>query len=212
LLSDTLYISQRAANAIIAVVANYHISIEALEAINVFLDEFLYSILNTAQSLALDRIKRSISTVLPTNLGKKAVLEAELELKTYVESGASDHTKERTVHITPFPLQKIYEQFRVKCQFYSTLGEKGADERDHRNVPDLYGTEGIHIAPSLAIYLTAILEYVGEHVLIMVAKMSERNNVEVPRLREVHAALTQDAQVYSLFRRMKLREQLQVFS
>uniref|UniRef100_U9U381 Uncharacterized protein n=1 Tax=Rhizophagus irregularis (strain DAOM 181602 / DAOM 197198 / MUCL 43194) TaxID=747089 RepID=U9U381_RHIID len=206
---DTLYISQRAANAIIADVAPYRISSEALSAINNFLDEFLYFLIDSARSLDLIRIKDAISQVLPTSLGKNAIVEAELELKTYVESGNSDHTKEKTIEINPFPLQKVFEQFRVKCQFFSTLGERGADDRDPDSVPDLYASEGIHIAPSLAIYLTAVLEYVGEYILILVAKASEKQGVEVARSQEVYSALSEDSQIFPLFRRTNLKEQME---
>ncbi|CAG8639109.1 1416_t:CDS:2 [Funneliformis caledonium] len=206
---DTLYISQRAANAIIADVAPYRISSEALLAINNLLDEFLYFLVDSARSLDLVKIKLAIGQVLPTSLGKNAVQEAELELKTYVESGNSDHTKEKTIEITPFPLQKVFEQFRLRCQFFSTLGERGADDRDRDTVPDLYSSEGIHIAPSLAIYLTAVLEYVGEYILILVAKASEKQGVEVARAQEVYSALSEDLQIFPLFRRTNLKEQME---
>ncbi|CAG8436805.1 6892_t:CDS:2 [Ambispora gerdemannii] len=207
---DTLYISQRAANSIIASVAPYRISSEALQAINNFLDEFLYFLIDAAHSLDLVRIKTAISTVLPTSVGKSAVLEAELELKTYVESGNSDNTKERTIEITPFPLQKVFEQFRVKCQHYSTLGEREGGDDIENAVPDLYATsDGIHIAPSLAIYLTAVLEYIGENILFLVAKTSEKHKVEVAKAREVYTALSEDPQISPLFFRMDLKLQME---
>ncbi|CAG8526783.1 3951_t:CDS:2, partial [Acaulospora morrowiae] len=208
-MKNTLYISQRAANSIIVDVAPYRISSEALLAINIFLDEFLYFLVDSARSLDLVRIKQAISQVLPTNLGKNAVQEAELELKTYVESGNYDNTQERTIEINPFPLQKVFEQFRVKCRFFSTLGEHGFDGRDPNSIPDLYGADGIHIAPSLAIYLTAVLEYVGEYILISIAKASEKHGVELAKGREVYVALTEDAQIFPLFRRTKLRLELE---
>ncbi|CAG8498216.1 11605_t:CDS:2 [Acaulospora colombiana] len=190
-------------------VAPYRISSEALLAINTFLDELLYFLVESARSLELVRIKMAIGQVLPTSLGKNAVQEAELELKTYVESGSYDRTQERTIEINPFPLQKVFEQFRVKCKFFSTLGERGIDDRDPDSIPDLYGSEGIHIAPSLAIYLTAVLEYVGEYIIISVAKASERHGVELAKGREVYVALIEDAQISPLFRRTNLKLELE---
>ncbi|CAG8520940.1 10923_t:CDS:2, partial [Racocetra persica] len=206
---DTLYVSQRAANAIVADVAPYRISAEALISINTFLDEFLYFVIDSARSLDLVKIKQSISQVLPTTLGKNAIQEAELELKTYVESGNSDSTQEKTIEITPFPLQKVFEQFRAKCQFFSTLGERGIDERDSKMAPNLYANEGIHIAPSLAIYLTAVLEYVGEHVLILVAKATEKHGTGVAKMKEVYTALVEDNQIRAVFRRTSLKVELE---
>lgn len=205
----TLYISQRAANAIVADVAPYRISAEALLSINAFIDEFLFFVIDSARSLDLVKIKQSISQVIPTTLGKNAVQEAELELKTYVESGNSDSTLEKTIEITPFPLQKVFEQFRAKCQFFSTLGERGIDERDSKMAPNLYANEGIHIAPSLAIYLTAILEYVGEHILILVAKATEKSGTGVAKLKEVYNALVDDNQIRVVFRRTNLKLELE---
>ncbi|CAG8558159.1 9345_t:CDS:2, partial [Cetraspora pellucida] len=205
----TLYVSQRAANAIVADVAPYRISAEALISLNTFLDEFLYFVIDSARSLDLVKIKQSISQVLPTTLGKNAIQEAELELKTYVESGNSDSTQEKTIEITPFPLQKVFEQFRANCQFFSTLGERGIDERDSKMAPNLYANEGIHIAPSLAIYLTAVLEYVGEHVLILVAKATEKHGTSVAKMKEVYTALVEDNQIRAVFRQTSLKVDLE---
>ncbi|CAG8525947.1 39850_t:CDS:2 [Gigaspora margarita] len=196
-------------NAIVADVAPYRISAEALLSINAFIDEFLFFVIDSARSLDLVKIKQSISQVIPTTLGKNAVQEAELELKTYVESGNSDSTLEKTIEITPFPLQKVFEQFRAKCQFFSTLGERGIDERDSKMAPNLYANEGIHIAPSLAIYLTAILEYVGEHILILVAKATEKSGTGVAKLKEVYNALVDDNQIRVVFRRTNLKLELE---
>ncbi|CAG8558196.1 22305_t:CDS:2 [Cetraspora pellucida] len=210
-LSHTMLFSihARAANAIVADVAPYRISAEALISINTFLDEFLYFVIDSARSLDLVKIKQSISQVLPTTLGKNAIQEAELELKTYVESGNSDSTQEKTIEITPFPLQKVFEQFRANCQFFSTLGERGIDERDSKMAPNLYANEGIHIAPSLAIYLTAVLEYVGEHVLILVAKATEKHGTSVAKMKEVYTALVEDNQIRAVFRQTSLKVDLE---
>lgn len=61
------------------------LKLEALRSVNVLLDEFLYKILGSAGSLATDKLKSGLSKVLPTSLGKAAVLEAEVELKAYWE-------------------------------------------------------------------------------------------------------------------------------
>jgi hypothetical protein len=61
------------------------LKLEALRSMNVLLDEFLYSILSAANSLSTERIKAGLHKVLPSTVGKDAVLEAELELKAYWE-------------------------------------------------------------------------------------------------------------------------------
>ena len=53
--------------------------------INVLLDEFLSKILSTSCSLSPDRLRASLLSLLPTSLGKEALLEAEVELRAYWE-------------------------------------------------------------------------------------------------------------------------------
>ncbi len=77
------YISARSAEVILSDVRPIKLKPDALHAINVLLDEALYSILSAARSLATDRLKAALLKVLPTSLGKEAVLEAEVELKAY---------------------------------------------------------------------------------------------------------------------------------
>ena len=77
------YISARSAEVILSDVRPIKLEPDALHAINVLLDEALYSILSTARSLATERLKAALLKVLPTSLGKEALLEAEVELKAY---------------------------------------------------------------------------------------------------------------------------------
>lgn len=66
------------------------LKLEALRSINVLLDEFLYNILSAAGSLSTDHLKAGLNKLLPTPLGKEAVLEAEVELKSYWERNTPD--------------------------------------------------------------------------------------------------------------------------
>lgn len=77
------YISSQSADVILSDVRPFKLKIEALHAINVLLDEFLYNILNAAASLSTDRLRASLLGLLPTSLGKEALLEAEVELRAY---------------------------------------------------------------------------------------------------------------------------------
>jgi hypothetical protein len=87
------YISSRSADVILSDIRPIKLNIEALRSINVFLDEILYSVLNAARSLTTHQLKSGLLKVLPTALGKEALLEAEMELRAYWErtagSGAS---------------------------------------------------------------------------------------------------------------------------
>lgn len=59
-----------------------------MNSINVLLDEFLHNVLRTAQSLTKEKLRAGLLGVLPTTLGKEALLDAELELKTYMDHQA----------------------------------------------------------------------------------------------------------------------------
>lgn len=84
--------------------------IEALRSINILLDEFLYSILNTACSLSTDKLRASLLSLLPTTLGKEALLEAEVELRAYWDrTGPAD--------VTVPPLEDDTNTFHLQWAF-----------------------------------------------------------------------------------------------
>lgn len=103
------YISSRSADVILSDVRPIKLKLEALRSINVFLDEFLHKILNAAGSLSTDSLKAGLNKILPTALGKEAVLEAELELKAYWERN-TPHTPAKQ----EFDLQWSFEVSRVQ--------------------------------------------------------------------------------------------------
>jgi hypothetical protein len=66
------------------------------------LDEFLYVILTTSRSLTTEKLRSSLLSVLPTSLGKEALLEAEVELRAYwerAEPTAPPEDDTRTFHL-----------------------------------------------------------------------------------------------------------------
>ena len=92
-LSGPSYISAYSADVILSDIRPIKLKVEALRSINVLLDEFLYSILSTACSLSTDKLRASLLSLLPTTLGKEALLEAEVELRAYWDrTGPADVT------------------------------------------------------------------------------------------------------------------------
>lgn len=81
------YISARSANSIISESRPTRIQAQTLSYLNRILDELLLFIVVSARSLATDRIKTDgLLKVLNNNvLAKDAVLEAELELRNYLQ-------------------------------------------------------------------------------------------------------------------------------
>jgi hypothetical protein len=106
------YISAHSADVILSNIRPVKLKPEALGAINVLLDEFLHIILTTSRSLSTEKLRSSLLSVLPTSLGKEALLEAEVELRAYWErtnSRAPPEDDSRTFHLQwSFEVNKIY--------------------------------------------------------------------------------------------------------
>lgn len=79
------YISARSADVILSDIRPTKLADDALNSINVLLDELLYNILNTARAFTTPQLRAGLNKILPTTLGKEAVLEAEMELRAYWE-------------------------------------------------------------------------------------------------------------------------------
>lgn len=104
------FLSARSADVILSEIRPTKLNPEAWRSINVLLDEMLWLILSTARSFSTDTIKAGLLKVLPTTLGKEALLEAEVELRAYWERTATStpsHSYIDNVH--EFPLQPAYE-------------------------------------------------------------------------------------------------------
>ncbi|CDH55928.1 hypothetical protein RO3G_16527 [Lichtheimia corymbifera JMRC:FSU:9682] len=208
---DTSYVCHRAANAIVTQVDPLRVSSDALQIINQFLDEFITLLLTSAKSLDLSRIKTAVVALLPSSLGKNAIVEAELQVKSYTET-ADDidyEAYERTRRLDSIPLDSIGALLRQECINHCTLAENNHNRQNTRRpsigVPK---THNFSISPIVTVYVTSIIEHVAEYVLIAAATTAESQDTEYIRIKEVFAALSEDAQVTSMFRQMELRDRL----
>ncbi|ORZ02815.1 hypothetical protein BCR43DRAFT_482217 [Syncephalastrum racemosum] len=206
--ADAHYICSSAANAIISEIGPYRVSSDALQTINQFLDEFLVFLLSSSLSLDLSRIKAVVFTLLPSTLGKNAIVEAELEVKTFTETEAIDYESYERMRTLgnggPFPVHDALPLLREKCLEFCTL----ADKDD--NVSLMHqASPAIQISPIVAIYVTTIIEHIAEYVLTAIAMTAEHEDTEFIRMKEVFLALMDDVQVGGVFYRMELREKLE---
>jgi len=80
-----LYISPHSADVILSDIRPVKLELDALGFLNAILDEILSNVVLSAHSLSTDRLKAGLLRILPTPLGKEALLEAELELRAYWE-------------------------------------------------------------------------------------------------------------------------------
>lgn len=213
------FISARSANTIISENRPTRIQAETLLILNALLDELLLSILSSAKSLATDRIKTDgMLKIFGNNLlAKDAVLEAELELRSYVEGKRAEGAKvplglmatSRVDGTDGFPVQSAYKALRVRCQYYSTLGD--CDDEGASQDQNLMSTDGRPVAtvtPMVAVYVTALLEFVGQHILQNVSRVIERDNSDEASLYDLRAAITEDEQLNPLYEKMSIKQEV----
>lgn len=213
-LSGANFISSHSADTILSDVRPIKLKLEALRALNVLLDEFLYSILSAAGSLSTDKLKAGLNKLLPNGLGKAAVTEAEVELKAYWERNAP-HTP-TSEH---FDLQWSFELLRLKCEAYTTMNDLDEDEEAERKLSKRMSEAGSPVAPDqrlvapAALYLTAILEHICEHILSDVSRVAARDSSRtVATVQDLFIALCEDASVYGMFKTMKVYGQIDALS
>ena len=212
------YIAQKFANAILSDASSYIISTDGLQALNAFLDELLFILIDSAKGLETSRIKASVYQTFPTSLGKNAIVEAELEAKSYLDMGGKDTsnhlTNQNGVSGTSAMfnqdsdetrVEQVFEQFRAKCQYYSKLGERLGSPAGNPS------SNAMVVVPTLiAIYVTAVLEHVAEYVLQVASQVADRqDHADMVTVREVYVALLEDRQIESIFEIMILKSQLQ---
>lgn len=211
-LGSPTYISARSADVILSDVRPTKLADDALHAINALLDELLYSILDAARALNTAQLRAGLHKILPTTLGKEAVLEAELELRAYWDRtcGSSGNGSSQVVPDDgSFNLSWAFELLRLKCEAYSTLSD--ADENPDAEVRliERMTAEGTSVpkeallAPA-SLYLTAIIESICEHVLSNVSRVAARDSSRATaNSQDLFIALCEDRTIYGLFKNMK---------
>ncbi|KZT06511.1 uncharacterized protein LAESUDRAFT_714246 [Laetiporus sulphureus 93-53] len=218
------YLSSRSADVILSDVRPIKLVYEALQSVNVLLDELLYTILNEALSLATDRLKAALLKVVPTTLGKEALLEAEVELKAYCERATATPETSRSASVRssvaederPFDLQWSFELLRLKCEAYSTMNDTDEDTEAERRLNERMGgalpLSVAELAPA-ALYLTAILEYICEHILSNVSSVVARDSSRtIATVQDLFIALCEDDAIHGTFRATKVYDQIEHLS
>ncbi|EQL33692.1 hypothetical protein, variant 3 [Blastomyces dermatitidis ATCC 26199] len=152
----------------------------SLTLLNRFLDNLLFNILMTAKSTKLNAIRPALAEVLKPRLAKEVVSAADEELSEYMGGGEDEELSDFRGGREPagqFELERSWKLTRLRCMVYTRLGDmEEEDEEEHLFREGLNETDvgparfsnciG-HITPAAAIFLTSILEYIGEHSLII---------------------------------------------
>nr|GAT54667.1 predicted protein [Mycena chlorophos] len=210
------YISSHSADVILSDIRPIKLKLEGLRSINVLLDEFLFNILNTARSLSTDKLRASLLSILPTSLGKEALLEAEVELRAYWDRTPRAAAGEREDDEATFNLQWAFELLRLKCEAYCTLNESDEDSAAVAKLTERMAQLGgtTPPAPTLvapaSLYLTAILESMCEHILSNVGRVAARDSSRTgATVQDVFVALCEDHSIYPLFKSMRVYQQIE---
>ncbi|PGH20735.1 hypothetical protein AJ80_03495 [Polytolypa hystricis UAMH7299] len=151
-----------------------------LALLNGFLDNMLFNILLSAKSTKLSAIRPALSDVLKPRLAKEVIAAADDELSEYLGGSDDDELSDFHGGNEPpgdFELERSWKLTRLRCMVYTRLGDmEEEDEDEHLRRegldedsmgPGRFSSRIGHITPAAAIFLTSILEYIGEHALIL---------------------------------------------
>lgn len=157
---------------------------EALGLLNGFLDHILFNILAVAKSSQLANIRPAVSDVLKPRLAREVVTAADYELSDYM-GGEGDEQFDFHGGLKPtgdFDLIRSWKRTRLRCMVYTRLGDMEEDEEDEyisrdgltdtENAPRRFSSHIDIVTPAAAIFLTSIIEHLGEQALVISGETS----------------------------------------
>lgn len=147
--------------------------------VNGFLDQLLYSFLACSRSTSIAALRPAIQEVLKPRLAKEAIQGADEELAGYMAGGDAEELL--SFHggqsfRGDYDLNLIWRRTRLRCMVYTRLGDmEEEDEETYLERDEDNGNEGrrrLHrdigsISPAAAIFLTSVLEFIGEHAMLL---------------------------------------------
>ena len=144
----------------------------ALQLVNSFLDQLLFNFLQVAKATTLSALRPAVTDVLKPKLAKDAINNADEELREYL-GGADEDDYVQPRGADPgrdWDLELVWKRTRLRCMVYSSLGDMEEEDEDlHMEQENLEigADEQISdvISPAVAIFLTSVLEYMGELTL-----------------------------------------------
>ncbi|TVY49748.1 hypothetical protein LOCC1_G000645 [Lachnellula occidentalis] len=146
----------------------------ALKLVNRFLDQLLFNFLAVSKSTSLASLRPAVIEVLKTKLAKDAINGAEQELHEYLGGGDDDELMafhNGLESSSNWDLELIWKRTRLRCMVYSSLGDMEEEDEDHwtemEHLEDSSSTGPGVVSPAVAIFLTSVLEFMGEQVLVV---------------------------------------------
>ncbi|KAM5352263.1 hypothetical protein ACJ41O_004986 [Fusarium nematophilum] len=148
------------------------VSQEALQLVNSFLDQLLFNFLSVSRATTLFALRPAVSEVLKPKLAKDAVNNADEELREYLGEGDEDDyvQPQGSNPSRDWDLELVWKRTRLRCMVYSSLGDMEEEDEDlymEQENLEIGADEQISdvISPAVAIFLTSVMEYMGELTL-----------------------------------------------
>ncbi|EEY14171.1 conserved hypothetical protein [Verticillium alfalfae VaMs.102] len=146
----------------------------ALKLVNSFLDQLLFNFLQVSRATTLTALRPAVSEVLKPKLAKDAINNADEELREYLGGADEDEfAAPRDTHsLRDWDLELVWKRTRLRCMVYSSLGDMEEEDEDfyteQENLEPGAEEQGSEIiSPAVAIFLTSILEFMGEAALVL---------------------------------------------
>ncbi|KAL2129212.1 hypothetical protein VTI74DRAFT_8076 [Chaetomium olivicolor] len=151
------------------------VSPAALQLVNGFLDQLLFNFLSVSRSTTLSALRPAVSEVLKPKLAKDAINQADEELREYLGGDEEDSALAQapgSASTVDWDLELAWKRTRLRCMVYSSLGDMEEEDEDYymeqghldAGLEDRFSEA---VSPAVAIFLTSILEFVGEQALII---------------------------------------------
>ncbi|KAK0616034.1 hypothetical protein B0T17DRAFT_510582 [Bombardia bombarda] len=152
------------------------VSPAALQLVNNFLDQLLFNFLAISRSTSLSALRPAVSEVLKPKLAKDAINGADEELREYL--GGDDEDAQPQDQTAPYDwdLELVWKRTRLRCMVYSSLGDMEEEDEDYHTEKE-HLDSGVNrvseaVSPAVAIFLTSILEFMGEQALVIAGQAS----------------------------------------
>ena len=166
----------------------------AVALVNGFLDQLLYSFLASSRSTAIAALRPAIQEVLKPRLAQEAIQGADEELEGYMTGGDAEELL--SFHggqsfRGDYDLNLIWRRTRLRCMVYTRLGDMEEEDEDaYLGQDEENANEGRRrldrdigsISPAAAIFLTSVLEFIGEHAMLLAGEAAY-NRVQTKRPR-----------------------------
>jgi hypothetical protein len=159
--------------------ANALVTPAALSLLNGFLDNLLFNILAGSKSTQLAAIRPALADVLKPRLASEVVATADEELSEYMGGAEDEQTEFRGGHEPggDFDLVRSWKLTRLRCMVYTRLGDMEEEDEDefiaqeglgdNDGAPRRFTSHVDNITPAAAIFLTSIIEHIGERALVI---------------------------------------------